>query len=228
MKNLASFCFLGVFIFLTACQPATKKEKKEPNTYAKFVVQYRQNDRLFIAEASYAIGDSLANAQAAEMSSVNFQGSPMDLNNSARKSLFYKTERQSNFQNLLKFKTTAPSGKKMTTDFQFEAIESFLVKDQISKEKGLTIVWKGLPLGEEENLLILLSDQDNKAASSTILGPTARAEIQIEGTFFKDLKTGSGNLFLVRKKKGEKTEGQSMIQYDLNYYTIPLKIEILP
>ncbi len=228
MKYFGLYCFLGIFLLLTACQPAAKQKKKASNIYSNFIVQYRQTDRLFLAEANYAIGDSLANAQATEVASVSFQGGLMELSSSARKALFYKTERQSDFQNLLKFKTTDASGKKTTTDLQFDALESFLVKGQISKEQGLTIAWKGLPLGEGENLLVLISDQNNKASSSTILGPTPRAEIKIEGAFLKDLKQGAGNLLLVRKKKGEKIESQSIVQYELSYYTIPLKIDILP
>ena len=159
MKYIGHLSLIGILLFAIACQPNAPKEEQEDKIFSRLFAQYRQSDRLFRAEAGFSAGDSLPNALPIELSTVTFQGGPMSVKQSADNKTVYKTERQGNFQEIIKFKCTMASGKKVAIDLDFDPIESFLIKDKISKNSGFTIVWKGLPLSKDESLLFLFADK---------------------------------------------------------------------
>lgn len=227
--RLGLFYFAAILFIVSGCQTDTpqRQVKSEKKVFARYYVKYSQNDRLYKAYASFSLGDSSINAIATEMAAVSFQGGNMEQKTQPRNDLSYVTERSGEYQPNLKFKYTDSEEKKHPLDLSFKSINSFLIKNKsISQSKGLTLVWDGSALEQEESLLLLFSDQENKAASTTIKGPSRTTEVNIPGNFLKELKPGKGNLFLVRKKKGEKKEGLIHYQYDLEYYTSPLEIEI--
>ena len=226
LKQLVFYWFIGLLFFLNACQPTVQKAEKKQKLFVKHYVRFLQNDRLYHAETQFLSGDSLHNAHAVKMEEASFQGGSMEVREVPGRAIHYKTERSGPFQSQLKFKYRDEKGRRHSTDYTFEPIPSFLLKNGISKSRGLTLVWKGLPLQDRESLLLFLGDQDNKATSTTIPGPTSRAEVQVDGEFLKDLEPGKGNLFLVRKQEGKQAEEERVINYELEYYTQPIEVEI--
>lgn len=229
MRHLRFQLLWSIFfslIFYT-CQPvSSSKEPTKKKVFARYYVKYSQNDQTYKAEASFLTGDSTVNALATEMESVSFQGGIMKQRTQPRNDLSYIAERSGKFSAQLKFKYTDQSESKHL-DLSFNPIHSFLIKDKmVSKSKGLTLVWDGGALEEGESLLLLFSDQTNKAASTTLKGPSRKSEILLPGNFLKDLQPGKGNLFLVRKQSGEINDDLTNYKYLLEYYTSPLAIKI--
>lgn len=222
------YYFVGLLLLLSSCQADTKKTvTQNEKMTVRYFVQYLQSDRLIRSEARFYNGEDIDKAPLVRMNSVSFQGGSMELTTPPKEAYVYKTERPGDFSSNLKFQYALEEDE-TSIDLHLSPIESFLIKDGISQSKSFTLVWDGRPLVEGEELLLFFADQANKAASSTLRGPTSRSEVQMGGTFLKELQTGTGKLFLVRKKKGVKTDGPTSHEFELAYYTRPIGIEILP
>ena len=227
MKHLCTLSIVCLLLLGISCQPNQSPKKTKAKIFSQFFVQYRQSGRLFRAEANFAVGDSLATAANVEMQSVRFQGSQMELKSKPNGNPVYKTEISGDFQNEMRLKFNRSNEEEHNIVLQFSPIESFLVKGDVSKKNGLTLVWKGLPLQEQEELLLFFADKNNKAASHSLIGPTQRSEVTLDGKFLSELEAGRGNLFLVKKKKGSENQKAVSTYFELEYYTNALQINIL-
>lgn len=230
MRPKGIFYFAALLLLIASCQADTKKpadQKQKEKKTIRYFVQYLESDRLIRAEARFYDGENIDKAPLLEMNTVSFQGGSMELTSAPKEAFVYKTERPGDFHSKMKFQYSLEKEEGLI-DVHLSPIESFLIKDRVSQSKGFTLVWDGRPLVEGEELLLFFADQANKAASSTLRGPTSKSEVQMGGTFLSELQAGKGKLFLVRKKKGKQADQHTTHEFELAYYTRPIGIDIIP
>ncbi len=224
MKTIPSLMLLIGICLFTACLQDT--EPKE-TIYAEGFIRYLQSEKQFKSEIRFKAGDSLENASVKTFDKVLFQNNEMELQNVPSRGFRYSYEAKAPYKDELVFTFQDQDSKKHTLSSKMSPISSIeLLNNGISKNTGIQLTCDGGILLEDESILVMVLDKDNKAASKTISGPTETQDITIENELIKNLKKGTGQIYLVKKKA--LTEKNSSIEADMeiHYYSRNISVMI--
>jgi len=89
----------------------------------------------------------------------------------------YLYELKGDFSENFKYRFTEPSIGKMNYEVKINPIRKISIPNEVSKSKGFTISWEGLPLTENEGLAFLI--QGGGLIQFQIKGKTETSEITI-------------------------------------------------
>ncbi len=224
---LLGICALSLVLF-HGCQNNSSETTKADKLFSNFHLRYLQADQTYRVEADFEKGDSLHKAMSTAMPLVFWGDSEMPLRNLPNRSNRYQVASQGAFKKQHSFRFEDEVGQMHNHDFELSAIESFAIDGIVSQQKGLTLSWQGPPLQASEDLRLLFSDRNSKAASIEIKGPSEGSRIKVSGDFLKDVVTGPGFLFLVRTQMGDSKRGNIHTHHELSFYTQAITVEILP
>lgn len=231
MRLIKAFIFLS-FILLSACRPEDNKPIAVQEQYwAEVYVRYLASDQAYKAELTLLAGDSLHTALPARIEGDILMGNrPLNPRQLSTELVRYQLDYQGAFvpELVLNFKTGA--FERTQLDLSFRALPDFQVLDQqISKSRGGQIILtEAIQLKPDESILILISDVQKQTASIEIAGPANVDSIPIRAALLDALQnTGTGNVYLLSKKKGTVVDKDATWGYLLEYYTDEQQLEIV-
>ncbi len=219
------FLLFTVALTFSACQPDSKpgKKLKKATMFADFYVRYLQPERELKAEAFFMEGKEYDKAKPSRMSDVIFQGKLMNERHIPQRGTRYRTERVLPYELPIEFHY----GEDGHFELYMSPIEEFIVKGDISKSAGMTLVLKGEKLQQNESIVLLFSGAESKATSVTIPGPTEGIEIPVTSDQLKDLQIGPAQFYLVKKQDFKLEKPGHSIQGLTEYYTKSIDVEVI-
>ena len=228
MKFLYPALFLIAFIF-TSCQSDSKATQIEDKktTYANFYLRYLQGENKVKGEAYFRTGENAKKGTSINYDKgVFFDGGSMDMKKAVGRKL-YRSERKSDFKSTYEFKMNPEGANAYNYLMKINPISSFKIANGVSKSKGIQLSWEGSNLNKDEELVLLFTDNMNRAFNIDIKGPTDLPSIAIGKEKLTNMKYGKGSVYLVRKfKEQQKKEGLEINSVS-EFYTNSIDIEVI-
>ncbi len=231
MKNIIT---IGAAIALSAAClfSSCKSEKKEPappHLFAEFFVRYLEAEQQVKAHASFFEGDSIGTAMPrAFASGVAFQGSAMESRQLPGGTIRYTIERQASYAESFPFRFQPASGTVREFALSMTPIDTFSVQGgQASKSKGMALSAPGGRLEKNESMVLLFSDEHNRASTINLQGPSPGDTYRIPAAKIEPLTLGTNKLYLVKKKRLVERSDTLSILADMEYYTGTLEVEVV-
>jgi len=215
-------------ISLFACSnDTTNSTNTDIKQYADYYVRYLAGENQLKAEAVFKKGTDSSKAI-----SVQPEGS-IFLNQQKLKS-FFLSKKNIRFQyegdKILGddyiFRFVKDDNTTIDYDAGLKDIKSFSISGIASKSKGITISWEGSPLSDREEIVVLITDEKNKAATQTFQSSPNNA-VTISADKLNKLSTGKGFVYLVRKNFGKEKIQDLNIKSAAEYYTDKIDLEII-
>jgi len=197
--------------------------------YGSFMVRYMEPGNQVKATASFFEGDTLRTARPkAWDGGVSFLGSAMRMRNMMDSEIRYTTERNIAFLEEYSFRFNDERGKQQAVNVRMYPAGSPGFQLPASKAAGLVLNYQGEALQAGENLVVLLTDEQNQSYSFMVQGPQASSTIRLDDREVAGLPVGQYTLYLVRSQKKEEKTGRFDFAVDLEYYSATSTVEILP
>ncbi len=231
MRLLKYIFFILLIIPVLNCQPEAKVKTKEEakHIFAKFYVRYLQAEKELKAEASFKQGDTISTARSIVLQEANFEKNKMEIQNlgksygirySFRKAAPYSTQYDFEFGN-------EQIGIHKHT-VQMEPITAFYIKEEIVKKTaGINLIWEGQALSKDQELVLLFTDEQNKAFPITVSGPTPSNSIALSSEKIASLSPGKGRLMVIKKQLIKTKETNFTKITEMEFYSNNLDIEIV-
>jgi hypothetical protein len=231
--------FAIIFIFsgmqFTSCsgkaEPARKEEvKDEKRLFARFYARHLAEDGKTMAEVSLMEGNNKKQAQQTHLSGgIFYAGGAMEEQNlSSVNKLRYKSERQEAFEGSFDFVFAYPEGEEQSFSMPLAEITDFSLSNPLRKSKGALLKWSGSPLDQDETLVLLISDSEQKAATLEIKGPSSENSIEVRPEKLEGIAAGEARFYLVRKKTYQQKAGKWEGSGTAEYYTKSRVIQVQP
>ena len=204
-------------------------EEAPRHLFAEFFVRYLQTERELKAHATFFEGDSIQTAiPKAFAGGATFQGVGMNARNLPGGTVRYALEQHDNYADTFRFSFKDDLGIRRDIPVAMAPIDSFSVRDeQISKSTGMALYARGGRLTKGESMVLFFSDQDNKASTILLTGPSAGEEYRIPAAKVETFAPGNYDLYLVKKKR-EVVKGDTIsTMADIEYYTNTIKVEVV-
>ncbi len=226
MKFFLPFCLLAIWLF-AACQP-NQNATTEETLFEEYYIRFLEPEKELMAYATFQEGDSLESAKAKIFfGGVSFQGSGMQVRNLPKGIVRYTYKLKSaNYQPPFKFRYKNDLGEQVEEIVQMQGIGKFEVTDSISQRKGMNLIIENGNLSENEQFILLFTDQTKRAFSIPIMGPTARNNYRLQASQISKLSKGKGQLYLVKKQNITREEGNRSISCNIEYYSNTIDIEV--
>lgn len=196
--------------------------------FEEYYVRYLEAEKELKAYATFLEGDSLKNAKPKIFfGGVAFQNSGMEVRNLPKGVVKYRIKNdQVSYNNPFTFKYRNEEGETVEERLKMKPLGDFFVKDPISLSKGMTLVINDGSLSEDEQLILLFSDEKNRAFSIPIMGPTDQIAYGLTSNQIKNLSEGKGQLYLVKKQNKLREENNRIISSNIEFYSKTLEIYI--
>lgn len=231
MRKINAALFILLFLVTSACQP----EETEVNTpqpyWGEIYARYLAPDQAYKTELTFMSGDSASTALPTRIEGdVLIENQNMSAQQLSETLVRYQLDYKAEFKPSIKFNFQTPDFKRKELPVSFKTLPAFEIKDQVIRQSTGSQIFLSSPLqlSEEERILIMLSDVQKQTASIAISGPAQLDTITLLPNQLKALgKTGTGNIYLLSKRKGVLRDKDITWTYLLEYYTEEQSVEIL-
>lgn len=222
--RLTSFYFaLMCLIALSVsnCQPDTQAAQTGPSTYANLFVRYIAPQGQLKATAAFREGDSLSTAQPVEIpGGVTYQGRQMEARQLPGQQVRYLLDTRSAFAKEHQFRFKAANGTTQEVTLQLAPIDSFsIIGGTASLSEGMELYIKDERIGEGESIVLLFSDENNKATTITLTNPALQDTFPVAAIRLRKLQPGPHRVYLVKKQHQEIDLKGAKVIADIEYYT---------
>ena len=222
MRNFSFYLFLFFGIIL-GCQSA-EKENSTP-FFGNLYVRYLEDGQEIKAEVTLFTGDSMAVANAYEPEGgLQFLGSAMQARNFNEQLTRYQFENRIPAPATYRFKFTNPEGKEVRIETPVYKIDFFSLTDPLSRSSGGSLSLTPEELVENQQILILLSNEEGLARTIEITGPANISDISFPKQQLKALSPGKWEYYIVKKSYSRPQEGLQLLT---GYYTKTQTLEIV-
>ena len=223
--------FLPVYLFVVVlifggCN-SYEPSNASPFLLSEYFVRYLQSQKQIKAHASFFEGDSLATVHPKTFfGGVSFQGSGMVPKDLAGKATRYTLTRKGEYEGKFQFRYKNDENEDQAHVIEMSPIEEFLLQGDISKSNGMTLIVRGGLLEKKESLILLFSDDQNRASTVTVQGPSNSIEHFIPPTNLANLSLGTGKLYLVKKKEEIVEKGRQRTISVIEFYSNTIDVEV--
>ncbi|MDX1667617.1 MAG: hypothetical protein R3350_10320 [Saprospiraceae bacterium] len=212
-----------IFAFLWASLGSCQQEPPPSEAkmiFADFFVRYLQTEQQLLAQATLMEGDSLGDTRPLVPSGgISFQGFEMEARQLPEGIVRYALIRSSSYPDSLRFECSLDGDRGFTYNTAMSPVIDFRVDDPIIKEKGLNLTLAGPALQADQSLVLLFTDQDDKASSVTLSGPRESNRYLLPPEKISKLSPGPGQLYLVKKQRRVDRQGQRSVVSEIEFYT---------
>lgn len=229
MKYIYVLSLVLFILLLSACQANEKPNRTNAKPlFINYEVRYLEQEKELRALASFKEGDSLEVAVPKEFSNTSFQGSAMDKQVLGERGFRYILSRKGPYSANLDFGYKNDDGIPVNYDLNMPEVGEFSIKEgTINKNTGATVMWKGEPLDDTQSLVLMFTDEKNKASSISVKGPTNLSEISLPLEALAKMASGNVQLYLVKKQILRTQEENQSILSVVEYYTSPIQIKVV-
>lgn len=217
---------LSVFILLPGCQPEAPAEGAS-TLHANLFVRYIYPDQEYKAEVVFKEGDSLASAEPTTAAGeVLFLERTLPANQLGEQLVRYDRRFRADFQPEMTFQLANLAGARVPVNLALRAITELDISPIINRETSFLFSCAPAELQEDEMLILLFTDADNRAASITIDGPANLAQLQLSGSELSQLVPGTGSVYAVKKKDGQEQVNGINTHWSIEYYSDERPVQI--
>lgn len=233
MKKISYFLLFGIIIFLMSCRtessPKEKSDKSKPTTFANFYVRFLQSENQTEANATFQNGMTQPKAEPLQIEKgVFFHNGNMVERNIPNLGTRYQAYYDGPFSETYRFQFQDPLKGKTDHIVEINPIVDFSFEGEVSKSKGATLTWEGLPLNENEALVFLFNDARNQSRSFELKGRTNASKINLANKHLSQLALGNAKIYLVRKQSKAEQKPNLVILAETEFYTKEKDILITP
>lgn len=227
LRTLVS-CYLILLLFWgTGCQQDTQSTDNQ-RLFSEFFVRYLEPEQQLKAYASFFEGDSIKTAAPKTfLGGVSFQGMGMESRNLLDQAIRYTITSTGDYQPVFEFKYKNDDREEIIHSISMSPIEDFVVAPQVRKSEGMTLTVEGGALAPNESLVLLFNDENNKASSITINGPTQGIKHDIPASNLSGLNPGKCQLYLVKKKSEIAESSDAYTVSSIEFYSNTTDVEIM-
>ena len=227
MKAFLRFGSLLCLTLWTSCQPSPSQSG--PRLYGELYVRYLASERQLKAEASFLEGDSLADARPVSFEQgISFLGSGMVPRSLPGEVTRYQYQEKLDYPESFRFGLIPPQGERVEVEFSMEPLGDFTIDGEVSKTSGFTLRAQGSTLSDEESLILLFSDANNKANTIILKGPSEKIQHTFLGKQLSGFALGKHQLYLVKKRQSTLENDWLSANAVIEYYTAIQQVDILP
>lgn len=227
IRNISIYLFLAVLLLATACEEPRAPEESN-HYFANFFVRYLAVEQQLKSQATFLSGDSLNSARPVSFNTpVLFQGESMDGRKIPGDVVRYSWLNTSAYPEQFQFQFQRLDGEVQQLTAEMSPIRDFFLKGPLSITEGINLVINGGVLEEEESLVLIFSDETNRATSITVEGPYKTIEYNIPPKELYNLSTGPGKLYLVKKQQRVYDEKNISATSTIEFYSDVIPIEIV-
>ena len=229
MKYFVLSCSV-ILIFLSAC--TTKNSGKNPATpqsetvYGNLYVRFIEDQKVVKAEASLARGISPEKAIPLEIEGgVSFQSSGMTKRSIRDKIIRYETTIPSDYFHPFQFGVKL-NGEQHKLELDMTPLGDFFLPEKEQTEDNMVVVAQEGSLSMGEQMVFMVSDAENKAASIIVEGPHPDIKFFLNKQQLSSLKKGEGKMYIVKKQLSSIKRVPFDVVTELEYYTKAIDVEI--
>ncbi len=231
MKNITLILFLLVLAAFISCQSETAKTNPDlPTTFANLYVRYMEAENRIKATANFDRGKNQKNASSIKIDNgVFFHNANMKERQIPNIGTRYIYEMVGDFSDSFKFRFTEPSKGKMDYVVNINPIKNITIPNGISKSKGMTVHWEGLPLAENEGLAFLIQGTRIRFVQFQLKGKTETSKIIVPAEKIKDLSLGASvKIEIVRTQSLLTEEGNFVAECNTEFYALETEATVVP
>jgi len=205
-KIFIVFVVVCAFTCCVSNETANSDSVKQSEIYQSYTITYDAGDMELSATAFFRFGGSAGTTlNLVKPSSISFNGSEMAMGKNIFSGTFYETNQQTQAYGLYKFVFTDTENKTYTNTASIYPVEISEYPENIKKNEGFAVSWKGMPVQQNEKVYVSLEGKDfmNCSSSTDIIGTNS---VNISAELLKDLKPGDANIVLKREKSSSLKE----------------------
>ena len=231
VKVQKKLTFLAGLILLLlvglSCESSKKESTNNKKLIVDYYVRYLQSDKQVKAEISFSELDSIGKTMPKIMTEVLFQQKALDGKRILNRYRYQLTESAS-FEDNYTFDYRRNGEGFIKQEIAMSPIEAFEIKNkQVSKTESTILTLKGTAFKENEQLVLLFSDKNNKTATVTFDNLSMDQSLTILPKQIADLTIGKGSLYLVRRQIINDTLDNLVLTGVTEFYSTVEEIEIL-
>ncbi len=228
-RHHTAFFALVLFLLAGSCrETGSMPQKPAEKLFIDFFVRYLAEESQLKAQASFSEGVSPDESRPKQITGgVSFQNSGMQERNLQSKVIRYELERESEYIGDFPFQFKADDGKQKAYNLKMTPIKDFFLKGDISISKGMTLVVNGGLIKANEQLVLLFSDEENRAYSITLTGPAKTIEFTLSPEQTAALRPGPGKLYLVKRQDNQEENEEISLVSSIEFYTPAIDIEVV-
>lgn len=217
-------------IFLLACQPSIPPSAQDHprQEIADYYIRLLQDGQKVWAQAEFHQIDSLNNIQPKRYEKVELNQKIMQMENLGIKGLRYTLAEKIPFNNHFTFTLTNDQNRQFHHHLTMSPINNFLIKGgKVKKSRGFTVVYEGEALQKDESIILFLQDQKQKSLSTVFNSKLQDIQLSVLPSQLLKINEGNGHLYLVKKRINKVVKPDTTINFRIEYFTKPMKIEIV-
>ncbi|MCO6479762.1 MAG: hypothetical protein J5I94_24205 [Phaeodactylibacter sp.] len=223
------YIIMAATAFLGACRDEAPREAPK-HLFGEFFVRYLQAERELKAHASFFEGDTIETAVAkAFAGGASFQDTDMEARNLPGGTIRYTFEKAGmEYADTFRFRFRDDFGQRQEILAAMAPIDTFTIRDgRASRSAGMHLYARGGKLGRGESMVLLFNDENNKAATIMLTGPSAGEEYRIPAAKVETLSPGKNTLYLVKKKRVVERGDSLSTLADIEFYTNTIEVEVV-
>lgn len=212
----------SLILSATGCQTTAPSKTQNLECYVRFL----QTEQTWRAEASVRESIGGQTSVATQLpAGVKFEEKEMRWLEQGQR---YQTEFSSSGKPEFTFTWAAAEKQPRQFKMAMPAAEDFNFSEaKLSRKKVATLTWQGLPMGDNEQLLLFWENPQHGVVQMPIISAAARPMIEIPATKIAELKTGAWQLYLVRKKAFKTSENGMDAQGLAEFYSKTKTFEVV-
>ncbi len=227
------FALLFGLFNLQACQSDPKGQEEQHADQVpirgNLFVRYIEDDKHLKAEAYFFEGRDENDTRPKRFKGgVKFLGSGMGERSVGDRYYKYQYENTLAWQDNYSFSLSDETGKEYRFSFgeSPKPLTAFELPTVLSKNRTTYVSFSPSHLPEGSYVAVLLTDADNKVATTKVKGPSDEGKIAIEPKLVEKLKSGEAEVYLVRVDSKRIEEPPFSLGFTLEYYT-PIKKTVI-
>lgn len=223
------FCVI-ILVSIFSCQSDTSKtQSNQPTTFANFYVRYMENENRIKATANFDQGKNRETATPIKIENgVFFHNANMNERKIQNYGIRYKYELNGDFSENFKFRFTEPNKGKMNYEVKINPIQKISFPDGISKSKGMSVNWEGLPLAENESLAFLIQGNKGRTIQFVLKGKTETSSIKVPRSEISNLGLGLAKIEVVRMQSLTTEEPNFIVECNTEFYANETDATVVP
>lgn len=219
--------YTSSLILLFAC--SRQDTPPSPKIFEDYYVRYVHDDGQWKAQARFFEGDSLETALPKRFrTSPDFQDKKLEARQLSEEIITYSIDYNAEYSQSMTFQYQSETGEPIRVDLSMPPLPDFTIDSIISLSSGATVTWKAQPLKQEESLIFLFTDEQNRAGSVVIEGILTDSTLLLTPTQLQSLTPGHNKLYLVKKQSKAFRLNQRTVFTLIEYYGKKLEVRIVP
>ncbi len=222
LRMVLPFHLLIFGTLLVGCQSEPNpKGANIPPLEGVLYVRFQEPDKQFQAEAAfYSLTEKKSNKGTFLEGNITFLGKEMEAQTLAElKNKRYVIQLNMPFSADQTFKLNHYGDTSLTLPLQMAHVEDFLLPDTIVGGTSFDIVLKGERVKKNETVVLVMEGERGGVVSKNYDGPIENDKLRVLPMHLKELGSGPGEVYLVRRRIILGKEGFLTYKANLEYYS---------